>query len=228
MNQFYTYIYLDPRKAGQYCYEDLCLLYKPIYVGKGKGRRYLVEHGRTPIFKNKINKIQKSGLNPIILKLYENLNEQQSFELEKKLIDEIGRIDLGTGPLVNMMDGGDGGSSGRIISEETKNKISESQKDKKISKETRKKISENNNNYWFGKHLSEEHRNKMRENHADFRGENHPRHKLTEEQVIQIKLLLKEEILTQKEIADMFGVKQSIISKIKIGKLWSHIKLGEN
>jgi cytolysin (calcineurin-like family phosphatase) len=56
-------------------------------------------------------------------------------------------------------------------------------------------------------------------------GVNCPTHKLTEEQVIQIKLLLKEGILTQQEIADMFGVHITTIQRIKYGQTWSNIKV---
>jgi len=81
-----------------------------------------------------------------------------------------------------------------------------------------------NNSPNLGKHFSEKTKLKMSENHIDFKGENHPRHKLTEEQIIQIKLLLKEDILTQQEIADMFGVSRSMISHIKNKRNWNHIE----
>jgi hypothetical protein len=119
-NRYYVYIYLDPRKLGKYCYNDICFLFEPIYIGKGKDKRYKRLDNRNKYFKNKINKIKISELEPIIFKLHENLNEKQSFDLETKLIKEIGRLDLGTGPLVNMTDGGEG-SSGCIVSEEIKN-----------------------------------------------------------------------------------------------------------
>jgi len=48
---------------------------------------------------------------------------------------------------------------------------------------------------------------------------------LTERDVIQIKLLLKEGKLTQKEIADMFGVSVYTISDIKREITWYHIKI---
>jgi len=122
LNNYYIYIYLDPRKSGKYLYGEYEFEYKPFYIGKGKNRRYLDKCGRNPIFKNKINKIKKSELEPIIIKLYENLNEKESFEKEIELIEKFGRIELGTGPLVNMTIGGDG-KSGNIVSEETKKKI---------------------------------------------------------------------------------------------------------
>lgn len=87
-----------------------------------------------------------------------------------------------------------------------------------VSKYTRKKLSENR----IGKKLSKETKNKISEK---LKGENHPRHKLTEQQVVQIKLLLKEVILTQQEIADMFEVSQLTISAIKTGRSWSYIRI---
>ena len=37
---YYVYAYLDTRKNGDYIYDDLIFGYEPIYVGKGKNRRY--------------------------------------------------------------------------------------------------------------------------------------------------------------------------------------------
>lgn len=36
MNEFYVYVYLDPRNPGKYNYDDLSFDYEPIYIGKGK------------------------------------------------------------------------------------------------------------------------------------------------------------------------------------------------
>ncbi len=87
---------------------------------------------------------------------------------------------------------------------------------KHTSEETKKKISEKKK----GKHHSEETKIKMSEKQ---KGENNPNHKLTKEKVIQIKILLKEGKLTQREIAYMFGVSQKTISKIKTGKYWINL-----
>jgi hypothetical protein len=281
MNNFYIYIYLDQRKSGRYCYNDVCFLFEPIYVGKGKNKRIKNINGRNPFFKNKINKIKNLELEPIVFKLFENLSEKVSFELEEKLIKEIGRIDLGTGPLLNMTDGGEG-TSGHIVSEETKELIAEKQRKwfLEIEKEFKKRnyillttkeeykncdtklkyicpeghessISwdsfrrgtncqicsygkrKGKNNSFFGKRHSKETKMKMSEirkekyknGELNFKGNDSQNHKLTEEQVIQIKLLLKEGILKLREIADMFGVSIMTISNIKTGRNWSYIKL---
>jgi len=92
---------------------------------------------------------------------------------------------------------------------------------------------DNNLRSMLGKHhtnntkniISKTMKEKFKNKELNLKGENHPRHKLTEEQVIQIKLLLKEGILTQQEIADMFCVSQMTISYIKRGKHWNHIKI---
>jgi len=54
-------------------------------------------------------------------------------------------------------------------------------------------------------------------------GEKSGNHKLTERNVIEIRKLSDEEILTQEEIGKMFGVSQETISLIKNRKLWKHI-----
>ncbi len=246
MNNFYIYIYLDPRKFGKYSYKNLGFLYKPIYIGKGKDDRYIRIDNRTPIFINKFNKIKKSGLEPIIIKLYKNLSEEESLKKEIELIDEIGRLDLGNGPLLNMTDGGDG-VSGYKHKEETKKKLRKNYQDIKkeferrdcilLTKESEYKDSKQKleyicqkghegsicwNDFQQGKGCPIE-GNKLVS--KKLKGENNPKHKLTEEQVVQIKLLLKEGKLTIQKIADMFGVNRSTISNIKAERIWSHIKI---
>jgi len=58
--------------------------------------------------------------------LYNNISWEEACEIEKKLIKEIGRRDLGLGPLVNLTDGGDGAPN---LSEESRVKMA-SQKGK--------------------------------------------------------------------------------------------------
>jgi protein-arginine kinase activator protein McsA len=92
----------------------------PRYIGKGRGSRWLVhERSTDPTNWRKDEFIE---LTWIILgeipktMVRENLNEADAFAIETAFIKAIGRLDLGTGPLVNMTDGGDG-ASGRIVSD---------------------------------------------------------------------------------------------------------------
>ena len=60
---------------------------------------------------------------------------------EKELILKFGRIDLGTGLLVNLTDGGEG-NFGRKASKETRLKMSTTRKGKKYSDEHKSNISQ--------------------------------------------------------------------------------------
>lgn len=106
---YYTYIYLDPRKPGKYQYDDICFLYEPFYVGKGKGDRYNyhIKSSRVDnqIFKNKINKIIKSNLDPYIERFKYTESEELAYYNETDTILQIGSflIDgIKDGPLLNI------------------------------------------------------------------------------------------------------------------------------
>lgn len=163
IDKYYVYIYLDPRKKGKFNYDDISLEYEPFYIGKGKGNRFTdhlreakrtnKNHPKT----NKIKKIWKNNKSPIIIKVKDNISEDEAFELEIKLIHIIGRQDLKTGPLTNLCGGGEGISGisekqRKILSERSKgenNPMFNSQRfgklnpfyNKKHSKETKEKIS---------------------------------------------------------------------------------------
>ena len=105
MSEFYVYAYIRNTdsitgKTGT-----------PYYIGKGNGNRAYVKHF-APVPKNHSN----------IIFIEQKLTEQQAHDLEKKLIAEYGRKDLGTGILHNRSDGGEGSSN---PSEETRKKLSE-------------------------------------------------------------------------------------------------------
>jgi len=104
MYSFYVYGYLDEN-------------FIPFYIGKGKNNRILAHlrlNSPNKYLVHKIKKIQKeTNKNPNLIFYAKDLNEDESFLLEKKLIKLYGRKDLGLGSLVNLTNGGDG-SSGYI------------------------------------------------------------------------------------------------------------------
>lgn len=120
---FYVYVYLDPRKPGNFIYGQLKFDFEPIYVGKGHHDR-MYSHLKESQLKNKnlknnkLNKIISEGYKPIIKKIFENLYEEEAYKIELEIIEIIGRIMKNTGPLVNMTDGGKGGLGGFLYTEE--------------------------------------------------------------------------------------------------------------
>lgn len=118
-NNYYIYFHINP------------LTNKVFYVGKGKGKRAWSKGHRSQYWKNTVNKYGY-----IIDIVEDNLTEEIAFEREKFYIQKIGRKNL-----CNLTDGGEG-QSGIIRSEETRKKISECHKGKKLSEETKSKISE--------------------------------------------------------------------------------------
>lgn len=121
-DKHYTYIMLDPREQGVWTYKDWTFTYRPFYVGKGKKKR-VYEH-KSPSQRKRLNikntfmdQIEKDlGIEPFYLKLYENISDEKSKEIEMDIISHFGRIDLKTGILANMTKGGEG-VVGRILGE---------------------------------------------------------------------------------------------------------------
>lgn len=120
--KFYTYIYLDPRHQGTFNYDDgkLILDNLPIYVGKGYDDR-CNDHIRDAKNLNKesdklnlLREILEEGLEPIIIKVLENVSEKEAFDKERYVIRVVGRVDKGLGPLTNKTDGGQGGSGTKL------------------------------------------------------------------------------------------------------------------
>jgi hypothetical protein len=177
---FYVYKYL--REDGT-----------PYYIGKGKNGRAW--------FRGKNERIRKPKDAARIVIVAENLTEDSAFDLEKKLIAEFGRKDLGTGILHNITDGGEGASGakfgkpsdekiekvrkalmGRTVSTETKEKMSQSAKKPKSDK-WKESASKNRK----GKSMSEEQRkllsiSRMGENNPMFGKESPNKGKITSEE----------------------------------------------
>ena len=126
MENYYVYIYLDPRKPGKYKYGNMEFDYEPFYVGKGKGNRCysgIKSKSNSDIKANKIEKIIKSNKLPIVIKLIESLSNQEACRSEIETIKSIGRVCNSDGPLCNLTDGGTGGL-GLKHPQEWKNKLS--------------------------------------------------------------------------------------------------------
>lgn len=110
-DKFYVYAYL--RACGT-----------PFYVGKGSGGRYRFLARRNPIFTRILSKIRKSGDSYSVAILHNNLSEEEAFKIERLEIQKYGRLNIGTGILSNLTDGGEG-PSGAVFSDEAKTKISD-------------------------------------------------------------------------------------------------------
>jgi hypothetical protein len=80
---YYVYLYLR---------EDMT----PYYVGKGKDKRYCAKHN-----------VPVPPPERIIFYMT-NLSDTDAKNIEKELIQQYGRKDLGTGILRNLTDGGEG------------------------------------------------------------------------------------------------------------------------
>jgi hypothetical protein len=115
--EYYTYAYL--REDGT-----------PYYIGKGKAGRIN-------------NNLHNINLPPENRRIYlkKNLTDEEARKHEVYMIAVLGRKDLGTGILRNMTNGGEG-CAGRVLTDETKKKLSDSHKGRKKSVEHRKALSE--------------------------------------------------------------------------------------
>lgn len=135
MENYYVYHLINP------------LTNKVFYVGKGHGYRCYQHLSDTIITTHNkrlwghINNIRNKGLEPIVFKLQENLNEDYAYDLEYLEIKKYGRkgIDDG-GILMNIVEGGKdkapklfgemNGFYGKTHSQKTKQKIGEKNKGK--------------------------------------------------------------------------------------------------
>lgn len=127
---FYVYIYRDPSRNDE-----------PIYVGKGHGKRalsHLKRKDRHP-FVQRLQKLAENSVVPTV-EIIDAIDEDHAYFLEECLVQIIGRKNIGTGPLLNLSDGGRGISKGTVRTAETRSKISQAQIGKTLSPEHRANI----------------------------------------------------------------------------------------
>ena len=151
---FYIYHHIN-KKTGEV-----------FYVGQGKNQRAYSMKSRSS-FWHAI--VEKYGYDVLIVE--ERLTKEQANEREIYWIKEIGRRDLGKGPLVNLTDGGDS-IHGYIFTEDVTKKMSESRLGekngfygRKHSEESRMKMSaskKGKTTHMKGKNLSDETKEKLR------------------------------------------------------------------
>jgi hypothetical protein len=127
MQTYYAYVYRDP------------ITKLPFLVGKGTKMRAW-DHLKRKDHHHatyKIQKILREGNSPDI-EIIPAIDEDHAYFLEKCLVSVFGRLDLGTGPLCNLTDGGDGI---RNLSPESKARRYEKTRGQKRTPETRANIS---------------------------------------------------------------------------------------
>ena len=127
---YYVYIFLDPRKQGEYIYGEYSFKYEPFYVGKGRYKRlkshlYPASLRKSSYKNNKLNKIIKDGFDPLefSLVIQKDMSNKNALSLELEMIKLIGRTCDG-GTLTNIALGGGEGTEGSVRSESSKKNMS--------------------------------------------------------------------------------------------------------
>jgi hypothetical protein len=110
---------------------------EPFYIGIGSSKYYnrAYRHkNRSDFWKRVANKTDYR-----VDILFDDLTWEEACEKEKEFIKLYGRIDLKTGCLVNMTNGGDGGL-GRVVSKEHRKNIAEANRKRVFTDEQREKM----------------------------------------------------------------------------------------
>jgi len=127
---------------------------EPFYIGIGTSKYY----NRAYRSKNRNNlwdKIANKGGYEVEI-LMDNLTWEQACEKEKEFILLYGRINISTGCLANLTDGGEGATN-IVISKEHREKVAESNRRRVFTKEDRERISISRK----GRKMSEESKKKI-------------------------------------------------------------------
>lgn len=242
-NKYYVYIYLNPIKNGKFIYDEYCFDFEPFYIGKGSGYRFISHLKKYVNAKcnkhkmSKINKIIKEGFEPIIIKVCDNLNEKDSFLLEKKLIRLIGREDLGEGPLTNKTDGGEG-INNIFFTEERKKLLSKrfsGEKNPMYGKGHLQRGEKNHmwkigdKHFLYGEKRSSETIDKISKNHHNVKGSLNPNSKITEWDVKIMRKFFEfkkdkiKKVIIYKTISKKYNISESNSKAICLNKTWKNV-----
>jgi hypothetical protein len=131
LREYYAYLYSDPRDGS------------PFYVGKGHGfraRKHLWRGPAGPV-RERIATIRAAGFEPQ-LTVTACASEGEAFAVERALIAALGRLDEGTGTLLNRTAGGQGSARRRGFrhTDETKARIRASMKGRPLTDQHRARI----------------------------------------------------------------------------------------
>ena len=105
----YNYAYLDPTCSAKIETGSVCLLFKPLYVGKGKNDRCM--HGKIALEEGKqmltnrllyaeLKRLQRRGYDPEILKFNEGVTSTEALLIEGEIISLLGRKGLDEGGIL--------------------------------------------------------------------------------------------------------------------------------
>ena len=207
-----------------YIYTIHNILNNKIYVGKTNNiKNRWTRHRANAVSKNELVKmpihhaIAKYGLDNFVFSIIQTFkNEVDCLQAETYWIKHFNSINRKLG--YNLTKGGIG-SSGFKLSQETKDKISKANSGTKRTESTKKVMSDKKKgfqNHFYGKTHSKE--TKIRNS-----GENSKSAKLKIREVIEIIDLFKHKIISQKQIAIIYGISQQQVSRIVNGKKWSNV-----
>jgi hypothetical protein len=199
---------------------------EPFYVGIGSDVKHSRAHSKRErnVHWNRI--VEKTEYRVDIV--LDGIDYESAKEKELEFISIYGRSNTGSGTLCNMTDGGEG-TTGCVPSKGSRVKMSAARKGKAVhSEETRRKISES----MKGKKMpprSEEHLRRLSETSKGRVPSRDTRQKIAEAvaeltriDVINIRSARKNGSLI-KDLAKEFKVSQSTISSVALKKTWKHI-----
>jgi len=171
--KFLIYVYLDRAER------------EPFYVGKTRVQKRVWDQcpsRRTKVFIDRFNELEEVSV--VVLSPF---TEEQAEQMERYLIKKIGRKDLGTGPLVNLTDGGNG-LNGYVCPPSKRRQIGDFHRGKVVSAETRMKMSlahKGKTTWNKGKKHSPETIEKMRKASTGKKASVETRKKMTQSQLIR-------------------------------------------